>query len=419
MRALYLFLNETFLKWDFLEMYAKLSSVLLTFLAIILVAMIVHWITKIITIKVIHRLVENTKTEWDDYLLKRKVFQSLAHLTSAMVFYYSCNFSEIEVVTSFLTTFTNIYFVIIFVKVVSGVLNAANDIYLTTPYASSRSIKGYIQLLLILVYFIAGIFIIAFIFKKSPLGLLTGLTAFAAVLLFVFKDTILGLVASIQLSANKMLKPGDWIEMPKYNANGTVIDISLNTVKVQNGDKTITSIPTYSLVSESFLNWSGMEESDGRRIKRSVNIDMKSVRFCDEKMLDKFQQFRLLHDYVIEKQKEITEHNKNLGIENELVPNGRRQTNLGIFRKYLEEYLKENPYVNKDMTLLVRQLQPSETGIPVEIYVFSKNKELPIYEAIQSDIFDHILAIIPEFGLRVFQAPSGHDISDLSEKLSS
>jgi miniconductance mechanosensitive channel len=400
-------------------MYAKLSSVLLTFLAIILVAMIVHWITKIITIKVIHRLVENTKTEWDDYLLKRKVFQSLAHLTSAMVFYYSCNFSEIEVVTSFLTTFTNIYFVIIFVKVVSGVLNAANDIYLTTPYASSRSIKGYIQLLLILVYFIAGIFIIAFIFKKSPLGLLTGLTAFAAVLLFVFKDTILGLVASIQLSANKMLKPGDWIEMPKYNANGTVIDISLNTVKVQNGDKTITSIPTYSLVSESFLNWSGMEESDGRRIKRSVNIDMKSVRFCDEKMLDKFQQFRLLHDYVIEKQKEITEHNKNLGIENELVPNGRRQTNLGIFRKYLEEYLKENPYVNKDMTLLVRQLQPSETGIPVEIYVFSKNKELPIYEAIQSDIFDHILAIIPEFGLRVFQAPSGHDISDLSEKLSS
>lgn len=381
--------------------------------------MIVHWITKVITIKVIHRLVENSKTEWDDYLLKRKVFQSLSHLASAMVFYYSCNFSQILEVTSFLTTFTNIYFVIIFVKVVSGVLNAANDIYLTTPYASSRSIKGYIQLLLILVYFIAGIFIIAFVFKKSPMGLLTGLTAFAAVLLFVFKDTILGLVASIQLSANNMLKPGDWIEMPKYNANGTVIDISLNTVKVQNGDKTITSIPTYSLVSESFLNWSGMEESDGRRIKRSINIDMKSVRFCDDKMLDKFQRFRLIHDYVIEKENEISEYNKNLGIKNDLVPNGRRQTNLGIFRKYLEEYLKDNPNINKDMTLMVRQLQPLETGIPIEIYVFSKNKTLTIYESLQSDIFDHVLAIIPEFELRVFQAPSGHDIGDLTAKLSS
>jgi miniconductance mechanosensitive channel len=419
MKSLYLLLHETFLKLDFLDMYAKLSAVVLTFLGIVLVAMIVHWITKIITIKVIHRFVENTKTDWDDYLLKRKVFQSLSHLTSAMVFYYSCNYSEILEVTSFMTTFTNVYFVIIFVKVVTGVLNAANDIYLTTPYSASRSIKGYIQLVKILVYFIAGIFIIAFVFKKSPLGLLTGLTAFAAVLLFVFKDTILGLVASIQLSANNMLKPGDWIEMPKYNANGAVIDISLNTVKVQNGDKTITSIPTYSLVSESFLNWSGMEESGGRRIKRSINIDMKSVRFCNQKMLDKFQNIQLIRNYVIEKQAEINEHNNNLQIEDDGLPNGRRQTNLGIFRKYLEEYLRNNPNINKEMTFLVRQLQPSETGIPIEIYVFSKNKELSIYESIQSDIFDHILAVIPEFDLRVFQNPSGHDIQDLSEKLSS
>jgi miniconductance mechanosensitive channel len=417
MKSLYLLLNDIFRDLDFLELYARLTAVLLSIVALFIVAMIVHWITKIITIKVIHRLVEKSKTDWDDYLLKRNVFQSMSHLTSALVFYYSCNFSEIPEVTRLLTIFTNIYFVVIFIKVVSGVLKASNDIYLTTPYASTRSIKGYIQLVMILVYFIAGIFIIGIIFDKSPLYLLGGLSAIAAVLLIIFKDTILGLVASIQLSANKMLKPGDWIEMPKYNANGTVIDISLNTVKVQNGDKTISTIPTYSLVTDSFLNWSGMEESDGRRIKRSINIDMKSVRFCDDQMLNKFQQFRLIKNYVTEKQNEIAEHNKNLGVADDPIPNGRRQTNLGIFRKYLEEYLKSNPHINNDMTFLVRHLQSTEAGLPIEIYVFSKEKQLNNYEEIQADIFDHILAVIPEFELRVFQAPSGSDINDISEKL--
>jgi miniconductance mechanosensitive channel len=418
-RSLYLLLNEIFLDLDFLELYARLTAVLLTFVVIIVVAVIVHWITKIITIRIIHRLVEKSKTEWDDYLLKQKVFQSASHLTSALVLYYSGNFSEIPAVTSFIAMITNIYFVIIFVKVVSGVLHASNDIYLTTPFAATRSIKGYIQLVMILVYFIAGILIIAIIFDKSPLVLLGGLSAIAAVLLLIFKDTILGLVASIQLSANKMLKPGDWIEVPKHGANGTVVDISLNTVKVQNGDKTIITIPTYSLVIDSFMNWSGMEESDGRRIKRSINIDMKSVRFCDEQMLNKFQKFKLIRGYVNEKQNEISEHNKKLGIEDFSNPNGRRQTNLGVFRKYLEEYLKNNPKINQDMTFLVRQLQPSETGLPIEIYAFSKEKQLKDYEEIQSDIFDHILAVIPEFDLRVFQSPSGHDITDLAERLSS
>jgi len=419
MRSLYNLLFEIFQDLDILEMYARLLAVLITFLAIILVAIIVHWITSAIVVKVVHRFVKNTKTEWDDYLMKRKVFQSLSHLTSAMVLYYSASFSGFPQVTSFISVITNIYFVVIFVKVVSGFLKASNDIYMTTPYASTRSIKGYIQLVMILVYFIAGIFIIAVVFDQKINYLLGGLSAIAAVLLLIFKDTILGLVASIQLSANQMLKPGDWIEMPKHGANGTVIDISLNSVKVQNGDKTIITIPTYSLVSDSFVNWSGMEESEGRRIKRSINIDMKSVRFCDEQMLAKFQKFRLISNYVVEKQNEITEHNIKLGISDDFIPNIRRQTNLGIFRKYLEEYLKENPNINNDMTFLVRQLQPSETGLPIEIYVFSKEKQMSSYEAIQSDIFDHILAVIPEFELRVFQNPSGHDIQDLSEKLSS
>ena len=417
MRSLYLLLNEIFLDLDFLELYARLTAVLLTFAAIIIVAVIVHWVTKMITIRIIHRLVEKSKTEWDDYLLKRKVFQSASHLTAALVLYYSGNFSEIPEVTSFIAMITNIYFVIIFVKVVSGVLRASNDIYLTTPFAATRSIKGYLQLAMILVYFIAGIFIIAVIFDKSPLVLLGGLSAIAAVLLLIFKDTILGLVASIQLSANKMLKPGDWIEVPKHGANGTVVDISLNTVKVQNGDRTIVTIPTYSLVTDSFMNWSGMEESDGRRIKRSINIDMKSVRFCDDQMLDKFKKFRLLSNYVTEKQNEISEHNRNLGIEDLSVPNGRRQTNLGIFRKYLEEYLKDNANINLDMTFFVRHLQPSETGLPIEIYAFCREKQLTNYESIQADIFDHILAVIPEFDLKVFQSPSGNDITDFSEKL--
>lgn len=417
MKSLYSHLFETFLKLNFLEMYAKLTAVLITFLALIFIAVIVHWITKKIVILVIHRLVENTKTDWDDYLLKRKVFQSLSHVTSAMVFYYSANFSEIPEVTKIITNFTSIYFVIIFVRTISGILKASNDIYLTTPYSANRSIKGYIQLVMIFVYFIAVIFIIAVIFDKSPLVLLTGLGAIAAVLLLVFKDTILGFVASIQLSANKMLKPGDWIEMPKHGANGTVIDISLNTVKVQNFDKTIITIPTYSLVSESFQNWAGMEESEGRRIKRSINIDMKSVRFCDGPMLDKFQRFMLISDYVKNKHEEIREFNRKLGIDDEMYPNGRRMSNLGVFRKYLEVYLKNNPNINLDMTFLVRQLQPSETGLPIEIYVFSKNKNWGDYESIQADIFDHILAIIPEFDLRIFQSPTGHDIQDLSEKI--
>jgi len=418
MKSLYLLLQQVFKDLDFLELYAKLSAIAVTFVAIIILAMIVDWITKQIVIRVIHRLVEKTKTDWDDYLLKHRVFQSLSHLASAMVFYYSCNFSEILEVTSFLTTFTNLYFVFIFVRVISGILKASNDIYLTTPYASTRSIKGYIQLAMILVYFIAAIFVVAFVFKKSPLGLLAGLGAFAAVLLLVFKDPILGLVASIQLSANNMLKPGDLIEVPKHNANGTVIDISLTTVKVQNGDLTISTIPTYSLVSDSFLNWSGLEESNGRRIKRSINIDMKSVTFCDDKMLEKFSHFVLVENYIKNKQHEINEHNKNLGVTNDIVPNGRRQTNLGIFRKYLEEYLKQHPSIVNDMTFMVRYLQPTETGLPIEIYVFSAEKKLNVYEGIQADIFDHILAVIPEFGLKVFQAPSGSDIQDLSEKRS-
>ena len=391
---------------------AHVIAVAASLVVLILVAWFVHYITWKILAKVVHQFVQKTKTQWDDFLLDRKVFSALAHLSSALLIYYSYNFSGDEFVAKLLLGFARLYFVAIITLVLVRLGNAANDIYQTTPYAASRPIKGYVQLVQILIICVGIIFAVAILIDKSPLYLIGGLGAVAAVLLLVFKDTILSLVASIQLSANKMLKPGDWISMPSHNADGTVIDISLNTVKVQNWDKTISTIPTYALVSGSFYNWAGMEESGGRRIKRSINIDMKSVGFCDKKLLEKLSHFYLLKDYLEEREKEIAEYNKKLKVGEGDIFNGRRQTNLGIFRRYLENYLHQHPMIHQDMTFLVRHLQPSEKGLPLEFYVFSKNQEWAKYEAIQADIMDHILAILPEFGLRVFQNPSGNDLTD-------
>jgi len=253
--------------------------------------------------------------------------------------------------------------------------------------------------------------IIGILIGKTPIYILGTMGAFAAVLILVFKDTILGFVASIQLSANKMVSIGDWISMPSKNADGTVIDISLNTVKVQNWDKTISTIPTYALVSESFNNWKGMEESGGRRIKRHLNIDVKSIHFLSDEEIEMAEKVKLISDYIAEKKEEIKKANP----ENEIPINQKRLTNIGTFRKYIEAYLENHPKIHNDMTFLVRQLQPSEKGLPIEIYVFSNDQEWANYEAIQSDIFDHILAIVPEFNLRVFQNPTGDDFRNLNK----
>ena len=415
MKHFYFFLTDFFQELDFSNFWAEASSVITCVIAIWLLAFVVFFITRKVVVGFIHRMVIKTTSDWDDFLLHRKVFTALSHLPSAFIFYFTYNFSEIGTVDKILLRASLIYFVVIASMTLNRLINAGMDMYNTTPYAQTRPIKGYAQLLHIFVYFVSGIFIIAFIAGKSPLWFLTGLGAVAAVLLLVFKDTILGLVASIQLSANNMLKPGDWIEMPKHNADGTVIDISLNTVKVQNGDKTITMIPTYALVSESFNNWRGMEESGGRRIKRSINIDMKSVKFCDPALLEKLKKFRLIRDYIENKQNEIAEFTKSQNIDENDTFNVQRQTNLGIFRKYMEAYLANNPMISQEMTFVVRYLQPTERGIPLEIYVFSKEQRLPDYESIQSDIFDHILAIIPEFELKVFQNPTGSDVLELTK----
>ena len=427
MRSLYQFFLDLFMNSS-MGYFARPLAVIVMLLIIFLIAWLSHFITRKIVVNMVYRVARKTKTLWDDILVRHKVFSGLAHLVPAFILYYASNFSSPvpgtmvgvlprDVLGAWLLKLAEIYFSGIIVYVVNAVLNAANEIYNTTSIAHHRSIKGYIQLVKILVFFMAGILIVAVLLDKNPTALLAGLGAMAAVLILVFKDTILGFVASIQLSANDMVKIGDWIEMPGRHADGTVTDITLNTVKVQNWDKTIATIPTYALVSETFNNWDGMETSGGRRIKRSILIDMSTIKFCSPELLERFSKFDLIKEYVTGKQKEVEDYNKGKNVGHWDRLSGRNQTNVGIFRKYLEVYLQRHPMINKEMTFLVRQLQPTEKGLPIEIYVFSKDKRWANYETIQADIFDHILAAITEFDLKVFQVPSGEDFKSAFSKI--
>lgn len=399
---------------DGMQLFLENATIIL---ATIILAVLADFIVKRIIIGSITRLVKRSKNDWDDVFVKQKVFNRLAHLAPAIIVFYALQYIfEAENLVTFLGNITQAYMVLVVLLVIDALINALHEIYRKLPVSQGRNIKGYVQVVKIIFYSMAVILIIAILAEKEVGTMLAGLGAMAAVLMLVFKDTILGFVASIQLSANKMVNVGDWISMPKYNADGDVIDISLNTVKVQNWDKTIATIPTYALVSESFHNWKGMEESGGRRIKRSINIDMNSVTFLSKSQIDKLRKFHLLKDYIEQKEKEINEYNRSLEMEEGTVTNGRRMTNLGTFRKYLEEYLHNHPKVHQDMTFLVRHLQPTEKGIPLEIYVFSKDQAWANYEAIQADIFDHILAILPEFDLYVFQNPTGSDFQKVLER---
>ena len=310
-------------------------------------------------------------------------------------------------------TGATIYILLVGALVADAFLSAALDIYRSTDSSREISIKSLVQFLKVILYFVVGLFALSVLLGKSPDYLLGGLTAITAVLLLIFRDAILGLVAGIQLTVNRMISRGDWIEMPKYGADGDVLDVSLTTVKVQNWDKTITTIPTYALISESFKNWRGMQESGGRRIKRSVYIDISTVKFCDGEMLERFARIQYITAHIERKKRELAEYNEVNKVDLTNLVNGRRMTNLGTFRAYVTAYLKNHPQINQDMTFLVRQLAPTEQGLPIEIYVFCKDIVWANYEAIQADIFDHILAIVPEFDLRVFQEPTGADFRAL------
>ncbi len=399
----------------------------LIIVAIIIVAFIANYITKRVIISVLTQIIKKTKTEYDDIFLEKKVFNLLSHIVPAVIIYYAiplafnmnpqatspADISLYQSIINHTQSAMYVYMIIVVLLVFNSFINALHEIYLKQPVSKNLTIKGYLQVIKIIIVGIGIILMLAALLGKKPGALFAGLGALAAVLMLIFKDTILGFVAGIQLSAYNMLKPGDWISMPSRNTDGTVLDISLNTVKVQNWNKTISTIPTYALVSESFSNWRGMSESGGRRIKRAVTLDMQSVGFLTKEMTEKLKKVRLLKDYLEEKEKKIKEHNKKYAPDDSSLINGRHLTNLGTFRKYVEAYLRENPNINMNLTFLVRQLPPSEKGIPIEIYVFSKDQRWTYYEGIQADIFDHLLAIIPEFGLRVFQNPTGNDFKSL------
>lgn len=400
------------------EQMAQFSKISISIGVMLIVALIAGYLTRKILVGSIVKVSQKTKSNWDDMLIERKVFHKLSHLVPAIIVYSTIGvvlYDYSPRLTEVFQAATNIYMIAISIWTINAFLNAVHDIYQTLPISQNRPIKGYLQVIKILIFFLAAIVVIAIIIGKNPMSLLVGLGASAAVLMLVFKDTILGFVASVQLSANNMVKPGDWIEMPSRNADGTVLEITLNTVKVQNWDRTISTIPTYAMVSESFHNWKGMEESDGRRIKRSVFIDKKSVSFCSDEMLERFRKIHILKEYIDEKTAEIKQYNEERGIDSSIPVNGRRLTNIGVFRKYMELYLKNNPKINQAATCMVRQLQPTERGIPMEIYCFSNEKTWVLYEGVQADIFDHVFAIVPEFGLKLFQNPSGDDFRALTQ----
>lgn len=380
-----------------------------------IVSFIAFLIARKLLVSIIHKLTKKTKNNWDDIMAEKKVFSRLAFFLPAWIIYTGIPMvlKEYEVIVNIVQSGVGIYTWLLIALMVSSILVSINAIYETYDVSKHKPIKGYVLFIRIIFWTIAAICIVAILLGKDPNAIFVGLGAFAAILLLIFKDTILGLVGSVQLSSNDMLRIGDWISMPSHNADGTVTDISLTTVKVQNWDKTISTIPTYSLISESFQNWRGMEESGGRRIKRSISIDVNSVKFCTPEMLDKFRKVHLLKDYIANTESIITDYNAKYDIDNGVLINGRRQTNLGVFRTYLEKYLKSLSNISEDMTFLVRQLQPTDKGIPLEIYVFSKIQSWAEYEAIQSDIFDHVLAVVPEFGLNIYQAPTGTDFREL------
>jgi miniconductance mechanosensitive channel len=379
--------------------------------AVILLAVIVNYIAKRVLLGILSFVIRRTRTTWDDALLERRVLQRAAHIAPALVFYwFSAAFPGIE---SLIQQLSMVYMLVVAGLVVNGFFNALLDVYHSLEVSRNRPIKGFVQIVQLVVFVFLAVLAIAALFDQSPFGLLGGLGAMTAVLLLVFKDPILGLVASFQITGSNMVRLGDWIEMPKYGADGDVIDISLLQIKVQNWDKTISTIPTYALVSDSFKNWRGMSESGGRRIKRSINIDMTSVKFCDEEMLRRFSKYQHIAAYIQQKKDELARFNQDSKVDLTQLVNGRRLTNVGTFRAYVVAYLQHHPQIHQGMTFLVRQLQPGPHGLPIEVYVFSKDQVWANYEGIQADIFDHILAVVPHFDLRVYQNPSGSDLQSL------
>ena len=365
---------------------------------------------------------------WDDLLFRHRVIDRAAHLVPAVVFAFGLPLVlEQGELFALLTRFNNVYFILVGFLVFLSLLNAGAELYQSHPKRQHVPIGGFVQAIKLIGFLLCFVLTLSQLADRSPLYFLSGLGALTAILLLIFKDSILGLVAGVQITTMDLVRKGDWIEMPKHGADGDVVDVSLTTVRVQNWDKTISTIPAYELVSSSFKNWRGMSESGGRRINRAIAIDINTIRFVDPDLLAHLKEIRLLRPYLEEKLCEVEAHNCAHLAPAELrrLANGRRLTNIGTFRAYCVAYLRNHPAIRQDMTFLVRQLAPTAEGLPLEIYVFSGDTRWDVYEGIQADIFDHLFAVLPEFGLRAFQAPTGLDMrqigrtsnSDLSESV--
>ena len=411
-------LTSWLVDWGMAADNARVVGTLVAFALVLLGSALAYVVAKRILLRLVRAAARRTKTTWDDVFVEERLFSRLAHLVPAIVIQTTAPtvLADFASASALVRTATSVYMALVGMTVFDAFLSAAERIYQTSSMSERFSIRTIVQIVRVAVYFVIGVAVLAILLGKSPLVFFSGLGAFTAVLLLVFKDTILGFVAGLQLTANNMVRTGDWIEMPGHNADGTVLDVSLTTVKVQNWDKTVTTIPTYALVSQPFKNWRGMEESSGRRIKRSVHLDVTSIRFCDAEMLERFKKIRFITEHVERKLAEVESHNRDIQADEALLINGRHLTNVGTFRAYLEHYLRAHPDIHQDMTFLVRQLAPTEHGLPIEIYVFSSDKAWVSYEAIQADIFDHVLAVLPLFDLRPFQAPTGADLRALGRE---
>ena len=379
-------------------------------------ATIAYLIVRFLGIPLLYRGITRTPGQWDDLIVRHGAFKLVAFLAPAVILYIGvAHYPEfLDIGRRVILAFIFAVLMLLLVRL----LSASLDIYQLYPISKERPIKGYVQLAKLVVYLLGGIVVVSTLLDRSPWGMLGGLGAVTAVLLLVFRETILSFIAGVQLVSNDLVRKGDWIELPQFGADGDVVDMALHTVKVRNWDNTYVTIPTYKIIESSFKNWRGMSESGGRRIKRSLLIDQTSVSFCDEEMLARFASFKRLTPYLETKQKELAEANSGLDADEilELPLNRRALSNLGTFRAYCQAYIEENRHFRDDMTMMVRQLAPSPEGLPLEIYVFSNDINWINYEGIQADLFDHLLAVLPFFGLRVFQNPTGADFQTLSSQ---
>jgi len=384
-------------------------------LLVLLTCWILHQIAQGPLMRSFERFSRFTNQQWDNVLVEKLFFKRLLYFVPLTIFYIIIP-PILEGTTAHQVSLTLVSILLLIAGMLTfdALLNSLVFIYESSPISKEISITPFVQVIKLILYFVTAILILSMLLQKTPLYFLSGLGALTAVLMFVFKDILMGFVAGIQLIANKMIAPGDWIEMQKYGADGDVLEITLTTVKVKNFDNTITTIPTYALINESFKNWRNMNLSGGRRIKRFVYIDLSSIKFCSSEMLERFKQIQLISRTIQDRQQEIVEYNKHHNVNESTLVNGRRLTNIGIFRSYVEAYLMQHPMIHQNMTFLVRQLSPGEKGLPIEIYVFCKDTNWSAYESVQADIFDHILAVVPEFDLQVFQEPSGTDFQKLS-----